>query len=103
MWKETTIDLGTVKAQLIQQFTFTWLGEDTIEVIKISPSCGCTVAQFNPNFKTLTGSIRPDKVPIHKQWEKQYVLHKNITIETRINGVLTNFTLGIKGIVKDEL
>lgn len=88
MWKQTTVNIGRVKAGVPLTITFEYEGEITMAKNgwgkpDIQVTCGCTSAVFNPSTKVLSVKYTPKSIPKHMKEEgkKEYPTRKTVMVK----------------------
>ena len=102
MWKEKTIDLGDVKAQEPINVQFQYLGDG--EYSSSSTSCGCTVADWDKETKTLKSVFTPNAIAKHLKdaGQTQYNSVKYIYVVMIEGQSVNKYDLMIKALVHEK-
>ena len=102
MWKEKIIDLGNVKAEKPVNVEFKYLGDG--EYSSSSTSCGCTVADWNKETKTLKSVFTPNPVAKHLKdtGQTNYNSIKYINVVMIEGQSVNKYELIIKAVVHEE-
>lgn len=80
-FKETTFDFGSTKVgdELVHVFEFTNVGQSTLEISKVKPSCGCTSVLLSDK------EIKPGdtgKIEVKLKTSSASLISKNIYVFT---------------------
>lgn len=107
MWKETHLNLGTIKAKTPTQVVFEFEGD--IEVKKtnngknydIETSCGCTKGQWNPITKKLTLVYTPTAVSpeLLRKGIRQYSATRFATVKAVVDDIDQEYKLLFTSII----
>ena len=102
MWKETTIDLGDVKAQEPIDVEFKYLGDGKYS--SSSPSCGCTVADWDEENKILKSVFTPNAIAKHLKdaGQTHYNSVKYISVVMIEGQSVNKYDLMIKALVHEK-
>jgi hypothetical protein len=87
-WVDTVKKFGTIRegGQVKLQFNFKNTGKNALYVIKVRPSCGCTIAAFSDQ-PVMPGQMGFISAVVNTKYHPG-AMHKTITVKTNTNNKL---------------
>lgn len=94
MWRETEINLGTIKVGEKKELVYKWIGEEPLKVTHLESSCGCTTPEFDKETMEVKAVYKAGRIPKHLKVKGEYTTTKGIRVYSECG--LTRLTFSAK-------